>query len=54
MRVVLWDEFDVAPDVEIAPRLWCAECRRRTLFTRDLDGYPVCRECIEELEESHV
>lgn len=35
------------PDIETAPRHWCSECNRRTLFTRDLDGIPVCRECAE-------
>jgi len=48
MRVTLWDEFDVEPDVDTAPRMWCSDCRKRTLFTRDMDGIPLCRECNEE------
>ncbi|WP_156965851.1 hypothetical protein [Paraburkholderia bannensis] len=50
---MLWDELDVKPDVERAPRFYCAECRRATLFDRDLDGYPICRECAED-EVEHV
>lgn len=49
MRVELWDEF---PDVDVAPRMWCKECRRRTLFRRDMDGMPICRECTEQEAES--
>ena len=48
MRVVLWDEFDVEPDVERAPRFYCADCRHRTLFSFDMDGARVCRECNED------
>lgn len=47
MRVSFWDDL---PDVDIAPRSWCEECRRRTLFNRDQDGIPVCRECNEAAE----
>lgn len=36
------------PDIETAPRHWCESCNRRTLFRRDLDGIPVCRECTED------
>lgn len=50
MRVDLWDEL---PDVECAPRFYCDECRRRTLFYRDIDGYPICREHTQE-EASHA
>lgn len=36
------------PDIDAAPRHWCEICNRRTLFSRDLDGIPVCRECAFE------
>lgn len=49
MRVLLYDELpsDYA-DVERAPRFYCADCRRRTLFSFDMDGARVCRECNED------
>lgn len=53
MRVLLWDECDVEPDVERAPRFYCAECCRRTLFTFDMDGARICREHTED-EVAHV
>lgn len=45
-------EFNPSIDLDepAAPRMWCEECRRRTLFRRDQDGMPVCRECSEECE----
>lgn len=54
MRVLLYDELpsDYA-DVERAPRFYCAECRRATLFDRDMDGMPVCREHTQD-EAAHV
>ena len=47
---ILWDEIGKPdyfgePDIDTAPRRWCCECRRRTLFDRDMDGIPLCREC---------
>jgi hypothetical protein len=45
MRVVLWDEFDVAPDVDRAPRMYCDECRKRVPYRYDQFGYRECLEC---------
>jgi hypothetical protein len=44
--------MDVEPDIDTVPRFYCAECRKRTLFKRDLDGYPICRECASDEEKS--
>lgn len=49
----LWDEMNVEPDVERAPRMWCADCHRRTLFRFDMDGARICREHTED-EVEHV
>lgn len=47
-----FDEIN-PPDIDRAPRLWCCECRRRTLFDRDRDGMPICREHTQN-EVEHV
>lgn len=46
-------ELEPEPDIDRAPRKWCPECFRRTLFTRDMDGMPICREHTKD-EVEHV
>lgn len=55
LRTRIDDEIDYfgPPDIEIAPTMWCEECRRRTLFRRDMDGIPICREHTQD-EVAHV
>lgn len=40
---------DELPDIDTAPRHWCEDCRRKTLFGYDMDGRPLCRECAVEV-----
>ena len=47
---ILWDEY---PDIDTTPRMYCWDCRRRTLFDRDMDGMPICREHTQD-EVEHV
>ena len=44
-------EFNPSIDLDEppAPRAWCDECQCRTLFTRDMDGMPLCREHAESV-----
>ena len=44
------DEVDYfgEPDIDRAPRMWCTDCHRKTLYSRDMDGLPLCRECADE------
>lgn len=42
------------PDVDRVQKMWCEECRRKTLFRWDAFGLPACLEHQEDLEVSHV
>lgn len=49
MRVQLWDEFEVAPDIEPNRlRSWCDECRRKTAYRYDQFDLPMCVEHTED------
>lgn len=41
------------PDVDRVQKIWCEECRRKTLFRFDMDGARICREHTEN-EVEHV
>lgn len=45
-------DFDIEPDIDRAPRMYCDECRRKTPYRYDQFDMPVCLECQEE-EECH-
>lgn len=50
---ILWDEMDVQPDIEVfAPRAWCDECKRRTVYRYDAFDMRVCAEHDEYETES--